>query len=497
MGAETWPEDESMPISPDSLRRGILWGATGQAAARILGLVSLTVLARLIAPRDFGLLAIGTAVIAFATQITEIGVASALVQRQGEVRDNASAAFYMNATVVVLCTVALVLLSGTIARFFDQPLLAKLIPVLSASFLMRSSMYVHEAYLRKRMLFRRLHLINIASAAIYGAVAIPLAASGAGVWSFAWGQLAASGVYAGSVLAGSGMPLSINPHLRQWRGLFVFGRWVFLGGIAAMILTNSDNVAVGKFLGPASLGVYALAYNYGLFPFILIGGSIGQAAFPVYSRLQNDRGQLEHLLMKVVSMTAVVSLPIAGAMLFASNDLLVALLGPKWTQAGPLFCVFGVVFTTLMFAASFPRVYDAIDRPAVNLYICVAALPVMALALAVGLQFGLMGVALGISAMQVFYAALAVFAVRKTVGISVRTIMGGVWPPAVCTGCGVAAGMLPFVLLRGLLPSLALDAIACLAMLGVYVFSLRRFFPSLWLEALSQGQAVFSARSRG
>ena len=497
MDAGTWPEGEPTPFASGSMRGGILWNTAGQMAARVLGLLSLMILARLLVPRDFGLLAIGTALIAFATQIADIGVGAALVQRQRDVRENASAAFYMNAAAALLLAVILLLLSETIARYYGQPALDRLLPLLTAGFLIRSSMSVHEAYMRKRMLFRRLQLINIAGAVAYAAVAIPLAASGAGAWSLAWGLLAGSSVYAGSVLVGSGMPLSINPHLRQWHGLFVFGRWYFLGGLALMIVSNGDNLAVGKFLGPSDLGAYSLAYAYGLLPFMLIGGAIGQAAFPVYSHLQDDRQRLQDLVMKLVRVSAVVSLPIAGILLFTASDLLVTLLGPKWTQAGPPFRVFAVVFTALMFAASFPRIYDAIDRPIVNLYLSLAALPVMVVGLTIGLRFGIMGVALGISAMQIFVAGLAVFAVWKTTGISVRTIMGAVWPPAACVGCGIIAGILPFVLLRDLLPSLAIDAIASLAMFGVYVFFLRRFFPPLWSEALDQGHAVFAGRSRG
>jgi O-antigen/teichoic acid export membrane protein len=376
--------------------------------------------------------------------------------------------------------------------------LRRLLPLLMATFLIRGSMAVHEAYLRKRILFRRLQLINIASVVAYGTVAVALAWWGAGGWSLAWGLLAGSCTYAGLVLAGSGMPLSLNPHLRYWRDLFAYGRWVFLGGVATWLLQTGDNLAVGKFLGPANLGVYALAYSYGLLPFMLIGGAVAQAMFPAYSRLQEDYDQFQALVMKIVRMSAVVSLPIAGAFLFAAGDVLVALLGPRWTQVGPPFRVFAVVFTAGMFTASFPRVYDALNRPIINLYLALAALPVMVAGTAIGLRMGVLGVALGISAMMIELCGLQVFAVSRTTGLSIRRIMGGVWPPALCASLGVAAGMLPFVLLRADLPSLGVDAAASLVMFGVYVLGLRRFFPSWWSEALSQGRAVFAgSRSAG
>lgn len=495
METEHWPDAGLTPLVPGSLRQGILWNAVGQVTARVLSLLFLGILARLVAPRDFGLIAVGGVFISFASTITDIGVGAALVQKQRDVRQNASAAFYMNAMMMLLLAVALLLLSEPIARYYGQPTLNRLLPLLTASFLVRSSMAVHEAYLRKRMLFRRLQLINIASIVAYGALALPLAATGAGAWSLAWGLLAGSSVYAGALLVGSGMPLSVNPHLRHWHGLFVFGRWVFLGGVATWLLGTGDNLAVGKFLGPSDLGAYTMAFNYGQVPFFLVGGSIAQATFPAYSRLQNDRRRLQSLLMKVIRVSAVVSLPIAGTLLFVASDLLVATLGPNWTQAGPPFRVFAVVFTSLMFVASFPRVIDALGRPVIYLYICIATLPAMVVGIAVGLRFGVMGVALGISMMQIIFASLQVFAVSKIARISVRTIMNGVWPPTLCVVSGIAAGMLPFVLLREVLPRLPTDAIASLVMLGVYLLALRRFFPSRWSEVLLHGRAVFAARS--
>jgi O-antigen/teichoic acid export membrane protein len=229
-----------------------------------------------------------------------------------------------------------------------------------------------------------------------------------------------------------------------------------------------------------------------LLPFILIGGAIAQAMFPAYSQLQAQPAQLHALIRKIVRMTAAVSLPLAGMFLFAAGDLLVALLGPKWMQAGPPFRVFAVVFTAVMFTASFPRVYDALNRPVVNLYIALAALPGLVAGIAIGLRWGVLGVAFGISAMALELTCLQVLAVSRTTGLSARAVMSEVWPPAVCVGLGIAAGALPFVLLRADLPNLARDAVASLVMFGIYMLGLRRFFPSRWSEALSQGRAVLA-----
>ena len=454
MDAESWSDDTVAPFAPATLRQGILWNTAGQITTRILNLLFILFLARLVAPHDFGLVAIGTAVIGLVTVITDIGVGSALVQRQRDIRENASAAFYMNALMIVLFAGVLFLLSGTIAGYFDQPTVRGLLPLLTVTFIIRGTVAVHEAFLRKRMLFRRLQLVNIASVVAYGVVAVALASWGAGEWSLAWGLLAGGCVYAGLILKSSGMPLSLSPHLSQWRGLFVYGRWVFLGGVATWVLQTGDNLAVGKFLGPADLGAYALAYSYGLLPFMLIGGSIAQAMFPAYSRLQEDPAQLQALLMKIVRMTAVVSLPIAGALLFAADDVLVALLGPKWTQAGPPFRVFAVVFTAGMFTASFPRVYDAVNRPIINLYIALAALPVMVAGLTIGLRSGVLGVALGISVMMVEVAACRCSRCREPPASPYgRSWVGfGLRLSAQCLG--LAGGMVPFILLRTDLPSL-------------------------------------------
>jgi O-antigen/teichoic acid export membrane protein len=498
MDTEPWPEEQVAPFPSASIRHGILWNTAGQVASRILNLLFILVLARLLTPRDFGLVAIGTAIIAFATVLTDIGVGSALVQRQHDIRDNASAAFYMNALAVLLLGGSLLLLSGPIARFYGQPAVSRVLPLLIAAFLVRGLMATHEAYLRKRMLFRRLQLINVSSVAAYGGLAVLLAWLGAGVWSLAWGVLLGACVYASLVLAGSGMPLSLNPHFRRWRDLFAFGRWVFLGGMLTWVLQSGDNLAVGKFLGPSALGVYSIAYGYGLLPAALVGGAVAQALFPAYARLQGDLDQLRTLVSRIVRLSAAVCFPMAGAFLFAAGDVLVALMGPKWTRVGPPFHVFAVVFSAALFTASFPRVYDAVDRPIVNVYIALAALPVMIAGTVIGLNFGVFGVSLGIAAMLIEMVLLQVFALSTTIGLSMRGIADDVWPPAACVGLGVAAGTVPFLLLRADLPRLAGDAIACVVMSAVYVLAMGRFFPSVWSEAVAQAHAVLGRpRTRG
>lgn len=491
--AESGFEGQILPLTSASIRRGILWNAAGQVAARVLSLLFLPVLARLIAPRGFGLFAIGSAVLLLASVLADIGVASALIQRQQDTRANASAAFYMNALAVVLFGVGILVLSVPIARFYEQPAVRPFLSGMTAAFVVRGLVVVHEAYLRKRMLFRRLQLIGIASVLASGTVSVFLAWFGLGGWSLVWGLLAGNCVYAGLVLAGSGMPLSMSPYIRRWRDLFAFGRWVLLARITTWVLQTADNLAVGKFLGPTDLGAYALAWNYGLIPFGLIGDSIGQAMFPAYSRLQIDRERLEALLMTTVRITAVMSLPMAGILLFSGGDVLVALLGPRWIQAGPPFHVFAVVYTSAVFVVSFPRVYEALNRPIINLYIALGGLPVLVGGTAIGLRFGIFGVAVGISVMMVELTCLQVFAMSKVTSLSVGTILGGLWPPALCVGLGIAAGSLPFMLLRSLLPSLAVDAAASLVMLAFYLLTLRHLFPSLWSEGLSQARAVLDA----
>src|SRR6266540_877418 len=137
MDADRWPDGQAAPFGPAPLRQGILWNTAGQIVARVLNLLFILFLARLVAPRDFGLIAIGIAVIGFVSVITDIGVGSALVQRQQAIRENASAAFYMNALTVFLFAGALRLLSGTIAGYYGQPTVRRLLPLLTATFLIR------------------------------------------------------------------------------------------------------------------------------------------------------------------------------------------------------------------------------------------------------------------------------------------------------------------------------------------------------------------------
>lgn len=492
-----WSGEQAGPFAPSAVRGGILWNTAGQVAARALGFAIVLILARLVVPRDFGLIAIGNVFIAFVAVVTDIGVGSALVQRESNLRANASAAFYMNALMILVFGAGLLLLSGSIATFYRESSVRGLLAVLTVAFLVRGWSAVHEAYLRRRMLFRRLQLINLASILAYGVAAVALAWIGEGAWSIAWGTLLEGCVYAGLVVAASGMPLSPSLHLHRWGDLFSYGRWVFLGGVATWALQSGDNLAVGKFLGAGDLGAYSIAYAYGLLPASLIGAAVAQALFPAYARLQGDLVQLRDLIVKIVRVSAVVCLPIAGVFLFAGRDVLIAALGPRWAPAGRPFQVFAVMFTALLFTASFPRVYDAVNRPIVNLYVALAALPVMVAGTVIGLHFGVLGVALGISVMLVEMGVVQIVAVSRTTGLSAGVILAAVWPAAACAILGVAAGAAPLLLLRQDLAPLAADAIACAVLLAVYILAVRRLFPALSAEAWAQVRAVLATLRAG
>ncbi len=477
-------DDPELIVEAQSpIRSGVKWNTAGQLASRFASLLFGLVLARVLDPESFGLFGLANSVVALGLVFSDIGVGQALVQRQRDIRENAAAAFFMNLVAVALFAIMMILISGPAASFYDQPVVQPLLITLSGAFFIRGLVAVHEAYMRKRMRFRRLQVINIAGVVVYGCVAIVLSASGAGAWSLVLGVLAGNVVYAVAVLIGSGMPLSLRLHLERWRGLFVFGGTLLLGSLVWSIVVNGDNLAVGKLLGPQALGVYVIAYNYGLLAAITIGGAIAQVMYSAFVRVQADLRQMAALLFKAIRAIALVSMPLAIVALFASRDALVWLLGDKWAAAGPPIQVFLTTFTFLMFVAPFPVVYLAVNRPTINLLFAVGTVPVLVLAIAIGYRYGVTGVAVGVAVMMTLHDAAHVVVVSRILGVRVKETLDQVRAPAIASAAALALSGLVFLAT----PAFPFRAVLAGGIaLPIALVVLRFGFPTTWREGVAE-----------
>jgi PST family polysaccharide transporter len=370
----------------------------------VLQLAVLAVLARLVEPQDFGLVAGALIAVNFTAVLADSGVGAALIQRRELTRNHVRVGFTLSVLLGVTCWAVLTLLSPEIEAFLRLPGLASILAVLAVVFVV-NSLSMGNFLLARRMDFARLAIAETLAYAVgYGGMAIAFAVAGFGPWSIVAGHLGQAVVL--FVLVTCFAPHSVVPSLRRGplRDLLAFGGGYSIGRIALFASSQVDNVVVGRYLGAQALGFYGRAYQLVQTPANLLGQLANEVLFPAMAAVQDRRPVLRSVFLAGMGVLAAVALPLSLVAAVTADGLVRLLLGAEWL---PLSAAFTVIVFGLVFRTS-SKLTDALAKATGAVYRrawrgIVFALLVFAGAFA-GQEHGLRGVAIGVlAAMGVNY----------------------------------------------------------------------------------------------
>lgn len=319
--------------------RGALVTLGGQWSRTLLQLISTVVLARLLVPADFGLVAMVTAIVGVAELLREFGLTGAIVRLQ-EVGDELWGAIYRFSLLLGVAAMAVTAaLAPVIAALFGEPRLVSLTVALSPVLLLNSVAMPLQARLQRELRFGVIATSDVISMAVGVAGAILAAALGAGVWALV--LLTGLAALTRFVM----MLVVVRPSLRGASGVRSLAPVLTTGGsiLGVQLLNyaarNLDNVIVGRALGPAVLGVYSRAYALLMLPISQLNGPLARVGLPVLSRLQDDHEAYRRYVrvsMLVIAYAAIPTFAVAAAV---AQPLVAVLLGPKWDAAAPIFAL--------------------------------------------------------------------------------------------------------------------------------------------------------------
>jgi PST family polysaccharide transporter len=420
---------------PDAIGRRTAHGAVvttvAQAAAFVLRIGSMAVLARLVVPRDFGLVGMVTAFTGFLSLLRDGGLSMAAIQRSCVTHEQTSTLFWINLAVGGMLAALCGLAAPVLARFYGEPRLFAIAIVVGLGFVFNGAAIQHRALLQRGLRFRALAAIDTGALVVAIAAAVGAAAAGAGYWAIV---LMTIGVPAAGA-AGAWLSTRWVPGPPR-RGIGVgsmlrYGGAITLNNIIVYVAYNTDKVLLGRWWGAEVLGLYGRAYQLINIPIENLNNSVGLVAFPALARMQHDPERLREYFLKGYGVFQCLILPItAGCLLFA-DDIVIVFLGPKWSGAAGIFRLLAP--TVLAFALVNPLAWliFAAGRTARALQISLCILPTLILGYSLGVSAGPHGVALGFSvAMMLLVLPISVWAIRDT-AISLRDIGQVVMPPLV------------------------------------------------------------------
>jgi PST family polysaccharide transporter len=393
---ETTPDGQATLGEVGLTRRTVV--AAGYASAARIGAQAIqfgvtVALARLLTPRDFGLVAVVAVFIGFATQFTDLGIGAALIRQRPLADEHLTSAFWLNALSGVLVCLALVGLSPLVAAAYSQPRLRTLMAVMALTPALSLGV-VHLAILERTLQFRRVAAVEIAATALGGSVAIGLAA-GAHAGPYSIVAMTLTTATASSLLYWLVVP---------WRPTFSWSRealrevWRFGSRIMGFTIVNywarnADNLVVAKISGPNALGLYSRAYSLMLMPMNQVTWVAGRVMYPALSEVADDRERARNAYLRAVRAVAVVGFPIFGGMAVSAHALVLSLFGSNWDGMIAIVRILALAGLIQVVGSSVGWIYQSQGRADLLLKWGLIATPIFIGAFIVGAAWGARGVA--------------------------------------------------------------------------------------------------------
>ncbi|WP_160116595.1 lipopolysaccharide biosynthesis protein [Ruegeria sp. AU67] len=391
-------DDETKNLSQRTLRGGAIT-LSAQLVKLLINLGVLAVLARVLTPGDFGLVAMATVFLGFSAHIKDFGLSTATLQSQTITHQQVSALFCLNVMLSAILACVFALLAPVLAAFYETPALERIVPTLSLGILASGLGAQHIALLRRRMDFLVVSIAEVGGLLTGGIIGIALALNGMGVWALVTMQVTQPFVVAT-------IAFLFCPWLPGWpkmdAGSFKmlrFGGNLTLFNLVNYVTRNADDALVGRYVGDNALGAYSRAYGLLMLPLRQLSRPIAAVTIPALSRLQDDATSFRSYFLKSVEVIALATMPTVVVMLILADEIILLVMGPQWSTVALLFKLFALLafFQSIPIASSWTMI--ALGRADRMLKWGVLQMLIAVPVFALGLVWGTAGVAAAASVM--------------------------------------------------------------------------------------------------
>jgi lipopolysaccharide exporter len=349
---------------------GGLWVGLSVGIAALLQIAQLAALARVLDPTDFGLIAIVSLLIGLVEIASTMGVSNAIVQRQRVTADELSSLHWLNVAVGCMVSVAIYLAAPSVALFFSEPQLDKLVQIVALMFLVIPLGQVYRGSLEKAMSFRQVAVSEVTGAATIFAVSVA-AASQYGVSGVIAGTLAGYVVRVGLLFYFGRKLIHLRWHFTfcETKRFLSFGLYQSLDSLVGYVGSNAGSVVIGKAISAYQLGGYNLAYNFAVNTPGRLNPMVTRVMFPAMSHIQDDRTRLGANSLKLISVTGIVSVPVLSGLVVLASEFTEVVLGANWLWVVPMLQVLAIVGYVRSLANPMGAILMATDRMKLGLVI--------------------------------------------------------------------------------------------------------------------------------
>lgn len=454
------------------IKRAAFINMGSRYAGLVIQLVYTAVLSRILSPEDFGVVAIAQVFVTFFSTFSDMGLGSAIVQRQDLEGADFSRLFAFTGLVGIFLAVLFALAGFPISWVYGDAALLPVCVILSASLLLNTLNTVPNALLMKGKRFALIGVRQIASSLAASAAGIASAALGAGLYAITVYSVASSLI----IFLWNYLPNRIRPSVRGMRAavskVFGYSAWVLGFDVVNYFSRNLDNLLVGYFFGTAELGNYSKAYQLMRYPQTYLTSVVTPVLHPMLAERQNDLDYIYSVFLKSVKVLSLVGVFISVACFFCADGIVEVLYGPQWGQAADCFRFLAVSVWSQMVCGTSGTMFQVLNRTREQFTRGVAIAGVIVASILIGVALGsveAVAACVGV-AYYIAFATFLAFLVRKSFGRGVASFLRELIPDAaiaiLLSLIFWVTGMVPLAGLPLLVVRLVIGALAFLVLVA-------------------------------
>lgn len=420
-----------MPASLGTrIAAGAAWMVVFRLLDRSIGILSIAILARLLLPADFGLVAMATAIIAIIELLSAFNFDMALIQTQQTTRAHYDTAWTLNVAMAGACALLVAAAAFPAGAFYGDSRLAPIMLWLSLATCIRGFENIGIVAFRKELrLFREFQLL-LAKRILAFLVTISIALALRSYWALVWGTLAGS--LSGVVLSYLFHPFRPRFDLAARGELLHFSKWRVIDNILNTFANRAVDIIVGKTLGPGPLGLFSLAQEISYLPSSELSAPINRAVYPGYAKVASDQAVLKAQFLDVLGLTALLTAPVAFGIAAIAPLLVPLLLGEAWREAVPLMKILAVAGLLVSLRTNVGYVFLALGRSKLLVVMTAVRFGIVVPALVLGtVYFGTEGAAWTILGTAIAFLPITHFFMHRVLGIRLAEHAGVLWRPVI------------------------------------------------------------------
>ena len=419
--------------SSQKLKKGLLWSVVEVLVKRGFDLIVTLVLANILFPEQFGIIGMATVVTSFVLVLSDVGISSALIQKAKEdLKDNHLFTSFWAGIIwaIFLYAVVYFILTPLVSDFYSQPILLKVIPILSLPILISSFNNIQQAILKRALDFKKIALVKNTASFVGGTGAIIMALNGFGIWALVFNVVFPFFVMLPLFFYATKWLPKFVWDTQSFKEIFSFGLYTLGTSIIINITTHIDYLIIGKLISAAALGAYTFAFMLTNLIRAQITSMLNRVMFPFYSSIQSDLGAVTAHYLKIIKYYAIIIYPLMLGILLFSDTIIIDFFGQKWFDAIKPAKILAISVLVTVLTNGYNLIFRSIGKPKLEMLIQLGVLVFFLIpAIYLGANYnGIIGVSYGIVAASVLNFIVVSIALKYYLNISILSILQTVSP---------------------------------------------------------------------